>query len=309
MSRQRSLRDFREALASAQALLEDRAAAPPAAAALPAPPLPSLLAQARDLLDGAGARPAPLRCLQHLACTGGTLISRCIAALPNVRVLSETDPLSEIGRAATRFTPDNMVGLARFGSRPPTREGLIEIFLGGLEVLRRDCRRHGLDLVIRGHGHSQFHTRAIAEDRPTVPEILAGAGPLHTVVTVRHPLDSYLALQTNAWLHFTPSTIDEYARRYHAFLDRHADLPQMRYEDFVADPETRMQWLCARLELRYDPGFRERLAMMRLSGDSGRRGDVIAPRPRRPCPEGILRQARESDAFGRLLDRLGYAGS
>lgn len=319
MSRRRILRDFGEALAAAQALLADRGGAPtpPAGPArdtslLPvvppasAVPLPGLLEQCRSLLSEADAQPPPLRCLQHLACTGGTLIARCIAALPNTRVLSEVDPLSELGWPANRFLPTDVVGLARFGSRPPDRDVLIAAFLAGLGAVHHDGRRRGIDLVLRGHAHSQFHTRADMEARPTVPELLARAGPVRTVVTVRHPLQSYLALRGNGWVHFTPDTPEEYARRYHAFLDRHADLAWMRYEDFVADPDRHMAWLCDRLGLRHDPDFRQRLVMAQLSGDSGRRGDVIAPRPPRPCPEDVLQQAQESEAFGRLLDRLGY---
>ena len=321
--RRRALSAFQAALASAQALLGDPPA--PGAGLLPVPlgpatpgttsgttpgtaPLPGLVAQCRALLEEAEARPPPLRCLLHLACTGGTLIARCLAALPNTRVLSEVDPLSDIGWPENGFFPTNVVGLARFGSRPPDRAVLLEAFLAGLATVHRDARRHGLDLVVRGHGHSHFHTGPDIPDRPALPEILGRLAPVRAVISVRHPVDSLLSLRLNDWEHFSPATPEEYARRYHAFLDCHADLPLLRYEDFVADPDGAMGWLCARLELRPDPDFRQRLTLMRLSGDSGRRGDVIAPRPRRPCPEDLRAEIAASDSFAALLARLGYDG-
>ena len=36
----------------------------------------------------------PIRTIHHFACTGGTLISKCIATMPNTQMLSEVDPLS-----------------------------------------------------------------------------------------------------------------------------------------------------------------------------------------------------------------------
>lgn len=337
-ARHRALREFQAALAAAQALLAERPAPGGAegrsadgrsadgrsgggrsgeGARLPVPldppepgavPLPGLVAQCRALLAEAAAQPPPIRCLHHLACTGGTLIARCLAALPNIRVLSEVDPLSEIGWPSNRFVPTDVVGLAHFASRPPDRAVRLEAFLAGLAVVHRDGRRHGMDLVVRGHAHSHFHAGPDIPDRPSLPELLAGLAPVRTVITVRHPVESLMGLRLSGWLHFHPATAEEYARRYHVFLDRHADLPRLRYEDFVADPEAGMAWLCTHLQLPHDPDFRQRLALMRLSGDSGRRGDVIAPRPPRPCPEDLRAEIAASDSFAALLARLGYDG-
>jgi hypothetical protein len=311
MSRGPTREDFEAAIVGALDLLgaPDRSLPVPLdPAGHDAPPLPGLLAQCQALVAAATAPAAPVRCLHHLACTGGTLIARCIGALPNTRVLSEVDPLSTHAKDPRAFFPTDLIRLARTGTRPPAPGVLAGIFRAGLDVLLQDGRRHGLDLVLRDHAHSLFCHGADLPDRPTLREILAPAHALRGVVTLRHPVDSYLSLEATGWLHFEPPTLEEYARRYHAFLDRHADLPWIRYEDFLAGPEAAMARICDALELRYDPGFRERFAAVRLSGDSGRAGDVIAPRPRRPCPEALLAQARAPGACSMLLERLGYAG-
>ena len=305
MSRDR----FRAEIAAARALLEAHGLETdaPGPATLPAMPLPGLLAQCHAMLDAAAAQPpAPIRTLHHFACTGGTLICRCLAGLPNVRLLSEVDPLSTLDTGREGFFPSDLPSLARAGSRPPGAEVLVEVFLAGLGALQDDCRRHGLDLVLRDHAHSHFCTGPDIADRPGLRGIVGGAHPLRSVVSVRHPFESWLSLLDRDWLHFTPATVEEYARRYHAFLDHHAGLEILRYEDFLADPEGRMQWLCGVLDLRPDPGFRDTLLAIRLSGDSGRRGDIIAPRPRRPHTPAQVQAALASQWFTSLLDRLGY---
>src|SRR5690606_26210779 len=39
-------------------------------------------------------RKEPVRIVHHFACTGGTLICKCIAAMPNTQLLSEVNPLN-----------------------------------------------------------------------------------------------------------------------------------------------------------------------------------------------------------------------
>ena len=311
MSSGSSRREFLDVIRGTLELIErhggsaGRAAEPPAL--VPAEPLPSLLDQCRTLLREAAAQaPPPLRLVHHLACSGGTVIARCIAALPNVRLLSEVDPLSDHGHMGEKFFPSDLIGLAKFGSRPPDRAVLLEIFRTGLTALYEDSRRSGLDLVLRDHAHSHFCHGDAPEERPSLREILTGSYPLRGVVTLRHPLDSFLGLANNGWLHFAPATVAEYARRYHAFLDRHADLPWLRYEDFLQDPETEMQRICTALDLVYDPAFRQLFPTLQLSGDSGRAGVSLAPRPRRACPEALLDEVRTSTPFTALIDRMGY---
>lgn len=304
MSRDR----FRAEIAAARALLQAHGLDAPGDAGLPALPLPGLLAQCRAMLHETAAQPdAPVRTLHHFACTGGTLICRCLAAMPNVRLLSEVDPLSTLGDTGKAlFFPSDLPSLARVGSRPPGPEVLVEVFLAGLAVLQADCRRQGLDLVLRDHAHSHYCTGAEIADRPGLRGVVGRGHPLCSAVTVRHPFDSWLSLLDLGWLHFTPATVEEYARRYHAFLDAHDGLEILRYEDFLADPEGRLQRLCAVLELRHDPGFRALLPAIRLSGDSGRRGDRIAARPRRPHTARQRDEALASRWFTSLLERLGY---
>ncbi len=249
--------------------------------------------------------PAPVRTLHHFACTGGTLVAKCVAALPSVQLLSEVDPLSRYAPPGD-FTPTDMVLLLRRSSQGVSDELLAELFAAQLRVLHADAARRGLHLVLRDHAHSQFCHGRLVEPRPTLRELVPAGLPLRSLVTVRHPLDSFVSLARAGWLHFEPRSVDAYCRRYHAFLDRHAGLPVLRYEDFVSAPQPAMQALCRALALDFDPRFAERFGQFRLSGDSGRSGETIAPRPSHPEAVALEAEAARSEAFRQLVQRLGY---
>lgn len=275
----------------------------------PAEPLPSLLAQC-EALCRAVPPDAPVRSLHHFACSGGTLISKAVALMPNVTLLSEIDPLSPMTqshRSRLAFAPSDLIYAARTALRPVGNATITAMFDAAIGALYRALSDRGRHLVLRDHAHSQFCTAVDFDDRPTLREILRHQFDLRSVVTVRHPLESYLSLHKNGWASFSPSGLEEYCRRYMAFLDRHAELPLFRYEDFVADPEPVLREICAALDLPFAEGFEDLLGAVHLSGDSGRRSDRIAPRPRRPVPEDIQAEAGDSAGYVALCDRLGYS--
>jgi hypothetical protein len=302
--------ELMQTLSEALALLQEHAGRPDPQAYAPAPPLPSLLEQCASMV-AARPGPQPYRVLHHMACTGGTLISRCLATMPNVVLLSEIDPLSAIPLPKRgqipRFEPSDLIYAARVGPRRVGQETILRMFRAALTELQAALEEQGQSLCLRDHAHSQFCTHEDPASRPNLNEILQGLGaPVRAAVTVRHPLDSFLSLQRNAWLHFTPETLEEYARRYLLFLDCHAGIEILRYEDFVTDPETGLQRLCDLLELPYVPGAESLLSVVALSGDSGRRGRRIAPRERRPVPEDLAQEAAQSKQMRVLCARLGY---
>lgn len=298
-------RELRQAIEGALTLLREYAERP-YPAALAGPALPSLLDQCRQMVcEQQAQEPPPIRTVHHLACTGGTLVSRCIAAQPNVRLLSEVDPLSELTHKQ-RFVPADLIGLAKLGSRPPENDVLVEVFQAGLGVLYEDARRRGKHLVLRDHSHSHFTFGPSIPSRPSLREMVAERWPVRSIVTVRHPFDSFLSLQNNGWEHYSPFTLEEYAARYHAFLDHYAGLPVLRYEDFVDEPETQMRRICDVLGLGYDGSFSQVFSAIGMSGDSGRGGDMIGKRSRREYDERLMQEARDSKGFERLLGRMKY---
>jgi len=280
----------------------------PVSVSRPAPPLEQLIGRIAEQADIPA--PEPIRAIHHLACTGGTLISRALAVMPNVVLMSEIDPLSALDQTPTGknqpFRPLDVLRAARDAPRPADRQALERGFVAAMGALHSALCENGQRLCVRSHPHSQFHMGVDPADRPSVHALLARIGPVRGVVTVRHPLDSLMSLRRNGWVQYAPDTVDTYCARYAAFLDAHEGLEILKYEDFVAAPEASMEWLCDRLRLAYDPDFAVLMRDVRLSGDSGRRGDEIAPRERRPVPPELAEDLAASPAFAALCARLGY---
>jgi len=270
--------------------------------------LPELVAESEAALATA-ANAEPIRTVHHFACTGGTLIARLLATMPNVTLLSEIDPLSTIIQAwpgFRLFAPLDVLYRARTALRPVDAETAERVFNASVQELHAALHSEGAFLVLRDHPHSHFCTEVDPNGRPTLREMLLKVAPVRSVVTVRHPLDSFLSLGNNNWKHFAPFDLDEYSRRYLAFLDRYEGMPTYRYEDFVADLEPTLERICADLAVPYLANAEKVVGLVSLSGDSGRSSNKVGKRSRRSVPDDILAATRDSTAYAQLCERLGY---
>jgi hypothetical protein len=275
----------------------------------PAELQPALLEQCLEICS-AGELPVrePVRTIHHFACTGGTLFSKCIAALPNVQLLSEVDPLSPLGLPAggPRFVPTDAVSQLRQATRGFRPEALVDLFSSQLRVIYNEADSDGQYLVIRDHTHSHFCTASEIADRPTVRELVAAVAPVRSIVTVRHPVDSYVSLKAMKWIHFHPGTFEEYCQRYIEFLSRYAETPVVRYEDLVDRPAETMTVVADLLALPFDESFMSLQSVFRLTGDSGRRDGPIGPRERRAEAVELHRDSGGIESYRALLGMLGY---
>lgn len=251
----------------------------------------------------------PIRTLHQFACSGGTLISKCVATMPNVQLLSEVDPL--FSRPVTpdgkpQFTPSDMPALLRASTRGASDELVAQVFQAELRVVHDHARRNGLRLVVRDHAHTHYCRGSAIPERPSVRQLVAEVAPVRSAVTVRHPVDSFESLRRNDWVHFSPPDFDTYCQRYLRFLDDHVDVAVVRYEDLLNEPVATMRRLCELLELPFQEDFQSLFSAFRISGDSGRSGDSITARPRVEQAHVLLSEANEVSAYRLLASRLGY---
>ncbi len=251
--------------------------------------------------------PFVVRTLHHVACSGGTLISRCLAALPDVVVLSELNPTNRHGPA---FNPSHPLAVYALQADPLPPEVVQAEFLGQIAQVLDLCASRGSDLVIRDHSHSDFFRGSAVAPLQPLRHCLGTHHPLLSVVTLRHPLDSWLGLLAAGWhTQFEPSTLRADCVRYQAFLDAYDDLDWIHYEAFCRQPEPVFRELCDALCLPCDVSALERFAAVKLSGDSGRSSNRIELRPRRPLPEAVrseLADPTTSRALQQLCVRMGY---
>lgn len=257
-------------------------------------------------LTNSPQRVEPVRVVRQFACSGGTLICRGLQAQPNTLVLSEVDPFSIFFLHKPIFTPTDIIKLADTRLRPLDQATKQDIFTASVGVLHAALSRQGRRLVVREHSHGHFCMDLDWTTRPSVLAAIETVLPVLPLVTVRHPLDSWLSLVALKWTNFSPFTIEEYARRYMAFLDDCGSAPVFKYEDFVSEPDQVMADMCDKLDLRLNDAWQALVPIIAMSGDSGRGGARIQLHERRPITDGMRDEVQSSDTFAALCARLGY---
>ena len=259
----------------------------------------------------AASLPLPrLRLLHHWACSGGTLLAKVAASLPQVLLLNEVHPYAHLRHLEPQpraYLPTDLchqLSQNRNGRDPVL---VLSTFCGGLEALLRRAEAQGEHVVVRSHDHLDFFTGALPGLRFTLAEAMASRSRPLRLLTVRHPLDCWLSLRLTDWVHQTAfASAEEFFRRCLAMLDAAGGIPMLGYEAFVDDPLRGLAQLTRALELPFDPSALERFGQVVLSGDSGRSSAVIEARARRPVDAELLHSLSVSTSYGALCERLAY---
>ena len=249
---------------------------------------------ARDVAAPGARRVATLH---HLACTGGTIISKALAAMPSVYLVSEVHPYRS---APFQFEPQGSLAQfqAQYGAL--TRARLDQAFLAQVELMAEQSQEDGRTLVLRDHSHSDFNTPE-PDPKPVLLALLAQGGwKVASAATVRDPLESYLSLRANGWTEGLD--FDTYCQRWLQFVAAYSDLPLFCYERFAEEPDEVILDLCEALGVAYSASYASRLGLRRLTGDSGRADDAIAPRPFKEPDTLLAAEASRSGAYARIRD-------
>lgn len=239
-----------------------------------------------------------IRVIHHLACSGGTVISRCVAAMRGVALLSEQHPAMGMQRRTSALKQ------AQIAYKLLSEQDLHEFFLRQIELIHQRAAAAGLALVVRDHTNADFNAPAFT--RLTTADVLAHSFRVASVVTVRHPVDAWLGMAQQGWM---PHPVEEYAARFLTFARLACGVGYVRYEDFCVDPGGALRGICDALELPFDASYAERLDQVtHLTGASGRQSATIAPRPRRPIDAATLERFSRAPGMLESLNLLGYAG-
>lgn len=239
----------------------------------------------------------PIRLLHHLACSGGTVMSRCIAAQPGVCLLSEIHPSMNMRRDSDPLKQAQLAyGLI-------DGDDLRGFFIDELRLIHERCEEKGLTLVVRDHASADF----LADEYCGLEtaRVLGDAFEIERLITVRHPIDAWLGMDAQGWM---PMTIEQYCTRFARFAAEAARVGFVRYEQFVANPDASVKRMCECLGLNFANDYQSRLdeSSRHLTGASGRQSLVIGARPRRPIDADTVRRFEAASGYQESLELLGY---
>lgn len=234
--------------------------------------------------------------LHHLACSGGTVIARALAAMRGVVLLSEQHPEQAMGR---RTDP---IKQAQAAGAPIGDDDVACRFARDIRFVAERCAADGLGLIVRDHANRDYLGTETFQLRCL--EVLSGTCVVRPVCTVRHPLDTWLALRAAGWF---DGDLDAFLPRFRSFAEVAIRIGFERYEDFVAHPNSTLRRLAGALGVTFDADWRDGFdEVAHMTGASGRSSSAIAPRPRRSSEPEAQRAFHASEAWGSVLDMLGY---
>jgi hypothetical protein len=256
-----------------------------------------------------------IRIIHHWACSGGTIIARSIATLQNVVILSEVHPLAylRLSNPETTYTPTDIIQqlcLPHNGADPAL---CVAAWRGAIASLEKKVAANNKVLVLRNHSHVDFFTGAQPETEHFIARILKDTHAITELLTVRHPLDSWMSMKLQNWdRHFRYSTFEEFCNRAIALVQASQGLPIVRYEEFTINPTKGLEIICKLLAIEFERQHSRVLDTVSLSGDSGRSSNQIKVRSRRVIPEEIkselekMHKHQQASSYHQLCVMLGY---
>ncbi len=249
---------------------------------------------------------AVIRIIHHLSSSGGTVISKCLAALPSVVLAGELHPTTMTG-LWNPYDVFQVVQTSGVGLKFTDKQLKAE-FLRRMKVFLAIAERNERIIVIRNHAHSDYLGKH-ATGRLAIRDVLGDAGyELSEACTIRDPVDAWLGMIDNDFHRFL-SSFDEYCSKVEHFLSNFENTSIVRYEDFTRDPAGTLLILCERLRLKFDPAALEKFSKARLSGNSGRaaRSKKIEPLQRRPFHADFSDEVLRAEHYRHLAERFGYS--
>lgn len=242
----------------------------------------SLLARCEAVCKEYEDEKPTIRIIHHLACSGGSLISKCLSALPNVYLLSEVHPFTELAldKEKPKYSPTDLIALSHYAGVPQHKELAGQLFKQSIATIYEHVEKRGGVLVLRDHTHADYCTNVDIPEKSTLVSLLEDDYNVESILTIRDPIDSYNSLVKNGWVHFSPGDFDEYCRRVLVMLERFEPDQIFKYEEFVAQPQDITKKIVERLVLTFDDSFEDIFSCFKVTGDSGRSADVISKRDR-----------------------------
>ncbi|GAA0856800.1 sulfotransferase [Aliiglaciecola litoralis] len=244
-----------------------------------------------------------LRIIHHLACSGGTLISKCLSAIPNVFLLSELHPYSDLHlrTAKPKFSPSDIASLSKYAQVPEQRQLAQKLFAQSVKLTFEHVDNRAGTLILRDHTHSDYNLGSLTENGSEVVSALKDDFEIRSIVTVRNPIDAYASLVKNNWQHFEPFTFDEYCRRLNRLLCDFSHCPIIKFEDFTHSPISEMHKICKFFEIPFSEEFESLFELFNVTGDSGRSANVIGVRER-IAPPSIIEESLNSPEFNKICN-------
>lgn len=230
--------------------------------------------------------------------SGGTLLNRCLSALPDVVMLSEVHPKGGGGAADAPRTVQQQAKIW-YGIDIESEE-----YKAGILELAQKCAQQGKFLIVREYSVRNFNQSAC---QLSTYELIKADCQVRPFAFIRNPMDVLIS-----WRQHDPRQISRilaYARE----LQRHA-VPLFKYEDFCSQPELEMKAICRYLAIPFSNQFLKYNESLNVNGDwnfskgssRGLNAQKIKLLPRKYLNRKAADAIEKSDEFQQTCEIFGY---
>ncbi len=250
-----------------------------------------------------------IRTIHHLSCSGGSVVSKCIGAMPNTQIISEAHPY----HLRYDFIPFDPLQTFLVQTSLKNNSKLLEkIFLRRLITAHGFAQELNLKIVLRDHTHSDYLYPVSIDNirnRASLLAVIQNHFQVQSVLTVRDPMNSYSSARKQNLLRKVIS-FEDYCSRFLLMIDtyKQAGAAIFRYEDFCDDPDTTLQAICAALDLTYSDQYAKTFYKIPMTGDSGRAARIKEIKPLKPrqMTDAFLNEAAASPAYQKIRQLFAY---
>jgi hypothetical protein len=240
--------------------------------------------------------------LHHLPGSGGTIITKLIDdAFKSAVVLSEINPKRLKTNGKWKLHPLTQLEKGYKKISNEAKKSFEVIFKKEIRKVVSICEKRSMKLVLRDHLAQDFIFDDTCES--SLLRLLRNDFPINPILTVRDPVDVWLSFQVNDW---KISNIDEFLKTYAKVLNNLDYADVLRYEDFVNDTKETLEMvgdIIGSIPNSIGGNVSQR---NHFTGDSGRSGTKVRPRPRRRISFYEVYKFRNSSLYSKICDRFDY---
>jgi hypothetical protein len=252
-------------------------------------------------------RKPKVRIIHHLGRAGGTIITRCIASMKGVVVLSEIHP-DNLKIVPSGLTALPMKQAHQWYGLVSAKEAKQRInFADAIMLISKRAHEKGLTLVLRNLAHVDFIPHY---SRPSfslrILEELSDQFDIIQCATVRHPIDQWLSYSRQTHFKENSVSLREFLFGYRRFTELASEMGFFRYEDFTARPDKEVS---RKLKLHFDSSYQKKWNKnFKITGDwlGIAVEDTIRQNPFWEIDDRIMAPFLKNSDYKKALRILGY---
>ena len=211
----------------------------------------SLLERCNTVCEKYGTKKPTIRIIHCLACDDDGLISKCLSALPNVYLLSDVHPYTDlvIDKDRPKYAPTDIASQAHRAAIPKQRELADKLFKQAIDQVYIHITQQGGTLVLTENISLILANKNYTHNRSDVVNILAQDYEISTLSVIKNPVDVYEDLIHNRGGVRCSLPLAEYCVRFSNYLENFPADRVFSEEELLENPQEKLKSIAQALEL------------------------------------------------------------